>query len=278
MSISTNDIADLTVTVQEGVDPTPVDPNAEFPVIAAYIRDRLGKGESLEDKAKSIGRRSAAEWWYAGDALMAIRSRTMGGKTGWTAWVLNNGLNVDTCYRALRLRMRSGNLDAVRGMTIAEAAKEWNIGKGDRDLFRRDDQAKPKKRAAKVAPPIMPTATNHENQADAQDKPAKTATPTPADDRGDTVDRLQGVLNNLMKLLNTATEGDWHRAEDRLGIVLDQIDEVTEKLGEVRKVLGKIAPLGEKPEKPKKTRRQNAEAETPEKTPRSRSKVGDDQS
>jgi len=92
------------------------------------------------------------------------------------------------------------------------------------------------------------------------------------------VDRLQNALLKLTEILDAATEDDWHKAEDHLGPVSAQIDDVMGKLAEVKQVIDGIVPLSQrsKPEKSKGSRKTTA-AETPEKKTSRRSKVGDDQ-
>lgn len=99
--------------------------------------------------------------------------------------------------------------------------------------------------------------------------------PKPA---GPVVDRLQDALNKITAILDAAKPDDWHQAEDLIGTVSAQIDDVMGKLTEVKKNLDAIVPVGQRTEPVKsKGGRKATAAETPEKTTRHRAKVGDDQ-
>lgn len=206
----------------------------------AYIKRGLALNDRLGVESETCSKRETMVAFRVGQVLHH-ELKVRGTEAAVGDWAKTNGIKWTRGREALRLYWRCDTPEKraeLKNLTIKQARREYQVRYASFE----------KNRYKKV-------------------KPA-----------GPVVDQLQDALVKLMTILEAATADDWHKAEDLIGTVSAQIADVMGKLSEVKQNLDAIVPVGQKPE-PEKSKgdRKATAAETPEKTPRRRSKVGDDQ-
>ena len=203
-----------------------------------FIREALAETERLGAESKSFLKKSATMVFMVGKALDFNRNKSEGAIGD---WVKKHKLKWTPCREAMRLYWRCDSPEKqaeLANLTITQAKRQYQCRYATFD----PDRYKPKT------------------------KPA-----------GPVVDQLQDALVKLTAILDAATTDDWHQAEDHLGTVSAQIDDVMAQLSEVKQVIDAIIPVGQNAE-PEKTEASKpaAAVETPEKKPRRKAKAGDD--
>lgn len=181
--------------------------NADYIDLGVYIKRHLQASERLENESIGFGRLTTVHRWYAGAALKIVHDRETRARK-WVEWCNAHGFNVNTCYEAIRLFVRSGSVENVQNLTITEARKKYQTSK--RSFRPEGSQPQPKKVAPKAAPKIKYKETP-------------------------TLKRFRDEAQNLAEVVTGADDDDWKNADP--DIFLGYIDSLMEKLKQAKNAI-----------------------------------------
>jgi hypothetical protein len=233
------------VIPSDDAEPTPPTDKMDYYELGAYIRDQFQAGTSLEEESLRIGRRSAARWWLAGQALQIVHDKEKKDQN-WKVWCMNYSLNLDTCYQAIRLFQRSGSIEKVKELSITEARSYYQTNKARwKPPEVEPEGGQPVANATTTTGPIAATA-------EAAEPTTEGTTPTAAEagdgPKGGTkgtelgiLGRLREELEDLADVAAALAKPDATIKEADATLAIKRIDEVMVKLREAKKSLQKSA-------------------------------------
>lgn len=219
MSTTTTATQDTTESLVTDASMTIPDAGADYFQLGMYINSHLKASSDHEEKSKQQSRQATIHKWYAGAALRIVRDRE--GKDGsWVRWCKAHGLNISTCYEAIRLCNRSGSIENVKDLTITEARRKYRTDK--KSYLPPGEQNPPQRIAAKVAPKKVYTETEHLRE-------------------------LREECEKLIDSVAVIEDSEWKHADPHAFI--DHIDKAIERLRQARRAIrtaekAKPSPVG----------------------------------